>query len=105
MGCRVMFKTIKRYFVLAACAGILQVMSAGCEKSSADREAGVPVNRTPHINPDYAQVVLPPNIAPLNFRVQEPLERATLEITSTIGDRIEISSNGSDCSPRISVSR
>ena len=29
------------------------------------------LDRTPSIDPDYADVTIPPNIAPMNFRIQE----------------------------------
>lgn len=45
------------------------------------------------ISPDYAGVVLPPNIAPLNFVVEEPGERYCVRISSTRGEGIEVLSN------------
>ncbi len=44
----------------------------------------------PRLSPDYAGVTLPPNIAPLNFRIEEPGIRYRVEIHSTAGDPIDI---------------
>ena len=46
----------------------------------------------PRILPDYSGVVLPPNIAPLNFRVEEPGSRYRVSIRSTQGQPILIQS-------------
>ena len=42
--------------------------------------------------PDYSGVVIPPNIAPLNFKVEEPGVRYRVEIRSTRGDPLIIAS-------------
>jgi hypothetical protein len=56
-----------------------------CQK--ADRQA--------NIDPDYSGTVIPPNIAPLNFVVKEPGTRYCVEISSSEGKKIEISSKQS----------
>jgi hypothetical protein len=48
------------------------------------------VARPPRITPDYAGVVLPPNIAPLNFTIEEPGERYVARIHATSGEPIEV---------------
>lgn len=48
-------------------------------------------NRSPQIFPDYNGVTLPPNIAPLNFRIEEPGDRYRIEIRSAKGQSIVIS--------------
>jgi hypothetical protein len=50
----------------------------------------VSVARQPKITPDYAGIVIPPNIAPLNFAVEEPGRSFMARIHSTSGDQIEI---------------
>ena len=62
-------------------------------------EEYVPVDRTPRIRPDYVGTVIPPNIAPLNFLVEEPGERYFVKIYSGRGKTIEISSR----KPRIVI--
>ncbi len=46
----------------------------------------------PRLSPDYTGVTLPPNIAPLNFLIEEPGIRYQVEIRSKAGDPIRISS-------------
>ena len=46
----------------------------------------------PRLFPDYIGVTLPPNIAPLNFRIQEPAASYRVELRSTKGPPIVISS-------------
>jgi len=48
------------------------------------------VGKTPRVTPDYAGIVLPPNIAPLNFRIAEPGRRYAARIHSDAGEEIEI---------------
>ena len=49
----------------------------------------------PRLFPDYAGIVLPPNIAPLNFRVEEPGTRYRVQLRSLKGAPIEITSRHS----------
>jgi len=44
----------------------------------------------PRLFPDYVNVTLPPNIAPLNFRIQEPAASYRVELRSTTGPHIAI---------------
>ncbi len=46
--------------------------------------------RLPVISPDYAQITIPPNIAPLNFMVKESGSKYYLKVYSTQGDTIRI---------------
>ena len=48
------------------------------------------VDRLPHIRPDYTETVIPPNIAPLNFLVEEPGTHYRVKIYSARGDGIDI---------------
>ncbi|MEE9370051.1 MAG: hypothetical protein V3W45_01150 [Sedimentisphaerales bacterium] len=48
------------------------------------------VGRAPSIHPDYSGVVIPPNIAPLNFRVQENGSYYCVKIYSNRGKAIEV---------------
>ncbi len=61
-------------------------------KSSMDLENATQILSLPHLQPDYSGVVLPPNIAPLNFAIQEPGEKYLVRIHSLNGDSIEITS-------------
>jgi len=57
------------------------------------------VDRLPHIRPDYAGVVIPPNLAPLNFAVKEPGTHYRVKIYSSSGKDIHIMSR----SPKIVI--
>jgi hypothetical protein len=48
------------------------------------------VERPPAIRPDYADVVIPPNIAPLNFTVLEPGRRYCVRLSGPAGRGIEV---------------
>ena len=50
------------------------------------------VDRAPGIHPDYSGVVLPANIAPLNFQIQESGSRYVVKVHSRQGKAIEVSS-------------
>jgi hypothetical protein len=58
--------------------------------------AGIPpeprADELPRLFPDYIGVTLPPNIAPLNFKIQEPGVCYRVELRSTRGHAIAISS-------------
>jgi hypothetical protein len=50
----------------------------------------VSVDKAPRIRPDYAETIIPPNIAPLNFLVKEPAAQYLVKIYSTTGDTIDV---------------
>jgi WD40-like Beta Propeller Repeat len=72
-------------FVLIAALGNLFLLNTAL---AGDSNAGDPP--TPNLSPDYAGIVLPPNIAPLNFRIEEPGTRYRVEFHSSKGRVIEI---------------
>ncbi|MGD8237708.1 MAG: cytochrome C biosynthesis protein [Armatimonadota bacterium] len=49
-------------------------------------------HRAPRIRPDHADTVIPPNIAPLNFVVQEPGTAYRVEVSSTRGNALTVRS-------------
>lgn len=49
-------------------------------------------DKTPKIDPDYTEVKIAPNIAPLNFRIDESGTKYFVRISFESGDKIEISS-------------
>ncbi len=55
-------------------------------------EESVPVNRPAHMRPDYSGSVIPPNIAPLNFRIEEPGVAFCARFSSRQGKPIEVAS-------------
>jgi hypothetical protein len=48
--------------------------------------------KPPVIDPDYAGVTIPPNIAPLNFKILEVGSRFFVRISATAGNKIAVSS-------------
>ena len=57
------------------------------------------VDRPPGIRPDYCDIVIPPNIAPMNFVIEEPGSLYHVKIRSAQGEPIAITSR----SPRIEI--
>jgi hypothetical protein len=80
---------------LAAAAGAWALVSRG----AAVPTDAVAVPRPPRIRPDYSGIVMPPNIAPLNFVVREQGGRFFVRIRSEEGSPIEIASR----SPKITI--
>lgn len=50
------------------------------------------VSRPPRLTPDYAGIVFPPNIAPLNFVVQEPGVAYRVRLQAAHGKPVEVAS-------------
>jgi hypothetical protein len=69
---------------------------AGIGSSCNTPDIGNPrkIHRLPHIEPDYSEVVIPPNIAPLNFVIQEKALQYRVDIVGMEGEPIEIHSRG-----------
>lgn len=72
---------------LAALAAALGVSGGGPGREALE---AAPLSRTANISPDYAGITLPPNISPLNFRIDEPGERFWVRIRSAGGEPIEL---------------
>jgi len=53
---------------------------------------GLMAAEPPRLFPDYTGVTLPPNIAPLNFKIQEPATAYRVELRAANGPPIVISS-------------
>jgi hypothetical protein len=53
------------------------------------------VHRSPTIQPDYLDIILPPNIAPLNFIIKEPGTKYRVRLSSAAGEPLDISCNSS----------
>ena len=69
---------------------LMTLMQAGCRSGNFDNPSSA--GREPVIDPDYSGVTIPPNIAPLNFAIQEKGEAFRIIATSP---------NGSHCDSRI----
>ena len=64
----------------------------GCS-SSFDLQDAKLVSKAINIEPDYSGIVVPPNMAPLNFRIKEPGIKYYVEINGPIGPSIQILGN------------
>ncbi len=73
-------------FVMLAFAAALSVGSCSDEAP----ESVVTVPRQPKVSPDYVGIVVPPNIAPLNFVICVPGRRYRVRIHSVAGGAIEV---------------
>jgi len=82
------------FVLLLACASCAIVFAVGREKNGG--EAGLPAGRPPRIHPDYSGSVIPPNIAPMNFRVMEKSARFRVSIRSTRGRPILLEGRSPD---------
>ena len=58
------------------------LMVAGMFSCSTDLNQSVPVDRLPVIFPDYTGIVIPPNMAPLNFEIKEKGEDFIAKIST-----------------------
>lgn len=88
MSGRSKFEWLSALAVALAVAG-----SNGVFGAEAAPETNAPAGiRAPRLFPDYSGITVPPNIAPLNFRVEEPGERFRAELRSVTGNRISLSS-------------
>jgi len=64
-----------------------------CSRQNVSVDQYVSINRLPEIHPDYQALVIPSNIAPLNFQVKEKGTHYLARIYSANGKAIEIASH------------
>lgn len=76
--------------LIAIGAGLLVFVGGFGAQDTPDERCTV-VDRAPKLRPDYGGVVLPPNIAPLNFAIQEPGTRYFVRVHAPHGEPIELS--------------
>ena len=86
-------KNFYRYLWLAAAIGITASCSS-CNKRPP--ESSKQVSRPADISPDYSGIVIPPNVAPLNFRILETGESFFVRISSSHGSPVEVYSRNAD---------
>jgi hypothetical protein len=73
--------------VLPVCA----LLFAACMFDGFNPSKATALGRVPRIYPDYAGIVIPPNIAPLNFRILEPGAAYRVIVFSSLGDTVSVS--------------
>jgi hypothetical protein len=84
----------KRYiFLIVFFLGAMAIAALGFifPKDSTPPQNYTKLGRAAEIRPDYTGIVIPPNIAPLNFLVLEPGEEYLVKIYSTAGDGFTVS--------------
>ena len=76
-------------------------MAAGLLVTSCSRmpdlASATPVHSPPRIDPDYTSLVIPPNIAPLNFRIKEEGRDFVVKISSEAAPPLEIHCPNGTC--------
>ncbi len=83
----------RRLCLIGLCVLVVFIGSAaiwGRRQAAFVIEEYASVHRLPHIRPDYTETVIPPNIAPLNFLVEEPGTHYRVKIYSETGKEINI---------------
>lgn len=73
---------------------LLIMLISGCGTNPGPN--AVFVDKIPRITPDYSGVTVPPNIAPLNFRIEEKGSDYTAILKFTSGEEITISSSSGE---------
>jgi len=68
----------------------LSAFLSGCGRQEKPTEPCAVVGREPKMSPDYSGVVLPPNIAPLNFAIEEPGACYFVRVHAANGKPIEL---------------
>jgi Tol biopolymer transport system component len=75
---------------LLAAGGLLFLVLCGGEVPGGEIN---PVGRAPAIHPDFSGITVPPNVAPLNFRIEEDGSRFYVKIHSREGQPLEVLSH------------
>lgn len=83
---------VKSWIPIGICTFILFVLM-GC---SSDVKNFTEVDKLPQIFPDYTSIVIPANIAPLNFNINEEGSAYLVNIYSSNGDTISIKQKSSE---------
>lgn len=81
---------MKKYIIIALLSFVLipQMLLTSCTSAPSIPASYKQENRIPNIFPDYTNVTIPCNIAPLNFAVQEGAESVVARLTSDAGEYI-----------------
>jgi hypothetical protein len=85
-----------RYLLWISTACIIAVCFCVSCRQSSSVEQYVSVGQPARISPDYTDTVIPPNIAPLNFRVLETGEKFFVKISAPHGNPILIHSRNAN---------
>src|SRR5262249_6589757 len=91
------WRTFYDFMVMVAAISLASIVAL--RAAPVGLENATPVLHQTRIKPDYVGVMIPPNIAPMNFTVQETGSGFFVRLHSSSGQAIEISSD----SPRIQI--
>ena len=80
-------------WILVAAGGTVGLTACTDAPDLAATSAAEPTGRPARVRPDYFDAVVPPNIAPLSFLVEEPASRYQVWIYADRGDTIAIGSD------------
>ena len=83
---------LRTFFTRITAIFLFSILVTGCEsdRSEALKESG----REPVIEPDYSGVTVPPNIAPMNFVINEKGNSFKINIVSSNGGHFSIKASG-----------
>ena len=79
-----------KFITPPAVLAVLSLFATAC--GSPDFDNVTDLSNTPEISPDYTGVTIPPNIAPMNFLINEEADYYRVEVTSSGGKRLSVSS-------------
>jgi len=82
--------------VLLAVLIVSVVLPVSCSRIP-DVTTATRLERAPRIDPNYTSLVIPPNIAPLNFRIREEGRDYLVRISSEGGGKVEIHCPDGNC--------
>jgi hypothetical protein len=86
------FNNIIKFFIFIILCAFLLLLNSGCSTPEGRTDLQ-PAGRVAKIQPDYAGIVIPANIAPLNFVVKEAGKDYFARVRSTNGEAIRIQSS------------
>ena len=93
----------RNLYILTAIFSLIFLFSFYWIFISSPKERPATISETqsvsPAIFPDYKEVTIPCNIAPLNFRIDVPVEKSFLQITNQHGDIAEFYGTDKICFP------
>jgi hypothetical protein len=76
--------------VVFAGAAVLAWIGLAGPRGAVRLDEADPVGRPPNIRPDYGGLVIPPNVAPMNFAVEEPGEAYAAVLRSARGEPVAV---------------
>lgn len=82
--------------LISTCCVIAMAVSLGSGCGSSIPDDAPLIARQPRISPDYSDVVIPPNIAPLNFVIEEEGDDFAVRISGESGSSVMVASMDGD---------